>query len=113
MSEEKKPEEQAKVNDSEPFLGLPILRKPIQASGEELTQLKFREPTAADIEACGNPIIMDVIGHETPKIVFDTKVMTSMMARLAAVPPSSIRQLHSKDWNSAAWVLANFFVPDL
>jgi hypothetical protein len=39
--------------------------------------------------------------------------MTLMMAHLAGVPPSTIRGLHPKDWNNGAWMLANFFMPDL
>ena len=90
------------------------LRKPVSANGEEVSELEFREPTAGDIErAGGNPITLDVFSGETPKISFDAKTMTAMMGLLAAVPPSTIRQLHPKDWNSIAWQLVHFFTPDL
>jgi len=92
------------------------LRIPIQANGKEVTELSFREPTAGDIEAVGNPIIVDQLSNmlsgELPRTTFDSKSMTLMMARLAMVPPSTIRQMHPKDWNTAAWSLANFFTPD-
>jgi hypothetical protein len=39
--------------------------------------------------------------------------MSAMMSRLASVPPSSIRMLNPKDWNSIAWQLVPFFTPDL
>ena len=89
------------------------LRKPIKANGEELSELKFREPTAADIERCGNPVNIDFQSGDSPKMTFDAKSMSAMMSTLAAVPPSSIRQLNTRDWNSAAWNLASFFLPDM
>lgn len=88
------------------------LRKAVIANGEETDQLLFREPTAGDIERCGNPVLIDM-GSDPPKITFDARSMTQMMATLATVPPSTIRQLHPKDWNTAAWNLAGFFLPEL
>jgi hypothetical protein len=89
------------------------LRKAIQANGEDVTELTFREPTAGDIERSGNPVIMDMVGLDRPQIVFDEKKMSAMMSNLAAVPPSAIRTLHPKDWNTIAWSLVNFFTPDM
>lgn len=88
------------------------LRKSVVANGDETNELKFREPTAGDIERCGNPVQLDM-ASDPPKISFDAKAMTQMMALLAVVPPSTIRQMHTRDWNSAAWQLAGFFLPDL
>jgi hypothetical protein len=92
------------------------LRKSVIANGDEVTELSFREPTGGDIEAVGNPVIIDqlsnIISGEQPRTTFDTKSMTLMMARLAMVPPSTIRQVHPKDWNTIAWNLANFFTPE-
>lgn len=88
------------------------LRKPIIANGDEVSELSFREPTAADIERTGNPVNIDFIGDRY-KVTFDAKAMTQMMSLLATVPPSTIRQMHPKDWNTAAWDLAGFFTPDL
>lgn len=87
------------------------LRRPVQANGEETSELSFREPTGGDIEAVGNPVSLD-FSQDPPKVTFEAKAMTQMMARLATVPPSTIRQLHPRDWNSAAWNLAGFFMPD-
>jgi hypothetical protein len=88
------------------------LRKSVIANGEDTMELIFREPTAGDIERCGNPVLLDM-ASDPPKISFDSKAMTQMMASLATVPPSTIRQLHPKDWNTCAWQLAGFFLPDL
>lgn len=87
------------------------LRKPVIANGEETSVLSFREPTGSDIEAVGNPVNMD-FSHDPPKVSFDSRAMTQMMARLATVPPSTIRKMHPRDWNTAAWNLAGFFMPD-
>lgn len=105
-------EEKLKVNGTDVPLKI-MLRKSVIAHGDEVKELTFREPTGGDISAVGNPVLIDMFGGETPKISFDTKIMKAMMSRLAAVPPSTIDQLHPRDWNSAAWSLAGFFVPDL
>jgi hypothetical protein len=89
------------------------LRKPVIANGDEVTSLTFREPTAADIERVNNPVIIDMLSGDTPKLSFDAKAMSQMMSILAAVPPSTIKQMNTRDWNSAAWTLASFFMPDL
>jgi hypothetical protein len=89
------------------------LRKPVIANGDEVNELTFREPTAADIERCGNPVNLDFFQGDTPKATFNEKAMVQMMATLAAVPPSTIRGLHTRDWNTIAWSLASFFMPEL
>jgi Phage tail assembly chaperone proteins, E, or 41 or 14 len=88
------------------------LTKPIMAHGEEISELKFREPTAADIEACGSPIVFDAYAPEgMPKTRVESKNMFAMMSRLAAVPPSTIRQMSARQWEYAANVLAyRFFI---
>jgi Phage tail assembly chaperone proteins, E, or 41 or 14 len=101
-----------KVNGVESPLVV-TLRKAITIGDEEIKELKFREPTAADIERCGNPVNIDFLSGETPKMTFDAKAMSAMMSTLAAVPPSTIKKLNTRDWNSAAWGLASFFMPDL
>lgn len=108
-TEKPKIEDTKKVN-GEAFEPIVIkLRNKIVANGDEVDMLTFREPTAADIERVGNPVNID----SDYKVTFDSKMMTQMMSTLAAVPPSTIRQMKSKDWNTAAWSLASFFIPDL
>lgn len=89
------------------------LRKAVIAHGEEIKELRFREPTAGDIETCGNPVNIDFLSGPSPKMTFNEKAMSAMMSTLAAVPPSTIKNLHTRDWNTAAWNLASFFMPDL
>jgi len=87
------------------------LSKPIQAHGEEVKIIKWREPTAGDIERAGNPIILEVFGLEQPRVTFDEKKMSAMISTLAQIPPSSVRQIPAGDWNTIAWKLVRFFMP--
>jgi hypothetical protein len=89
-----------------------VLTKPIQAHGEELHILRWREPTGADIERAGNPIIVDFFG-EKPSLTFNEKKMSAMISALCQVPPSTVRQLTAGDWNSIAWKLVRFFMPQM
>ncbi len=89
------------------------LRKSVVANGDEVNHLTFREPTAGDIEQIGNPVHLDFFSGDNPKATFDTKIMTKMMSQLAMVPPSTIRAMHPRDWNTAAWLLAPFFMPEM
>ena len=89
------------------------LRKAIKThETEKLETLVFREPTVIDIERCGDPVQLDFSKGWPPAPVFDEKKMTMMMATLANVAPSSIHQMHPKDWITAAWSVAGFFIPD-
>lgn len=100
--------ETAKVNGEEPTLPRewdPVLKlsKPVHANGQEVTELKFREPKGRDIEEVGMPVL--------PNFRFDVEAMGMMMARLANVPPSTIKALPSKDWTTGAYKIWDFFLP--
>lgn len=117
MSEEQK-NEQAQESTTKKANGesSPLvvkLRKAVIANGDEVMELSFREPTAGDIERVGNPVNIDFLSSEHPKATFDSKMMTQMMATLAGVPPSTIRQMNTRDWNTAAYSLASFFMPEM
>ncbi|MEY9179721.1 hypothetical protein ABIA41_001156 [Bradyrhizobium sp. USDA 313] len=89
-----------------------VLDKPVIAHGDKITELIFREPTGADIEAAGVPATID-FSVDPPRIAFNQREMSAMMVQLAAVPPSTIRSLSSQDWINSAWKLSRFFVPRL
>ena len=95
-------------------MGEPIyvhpLSKPIQAHGEEIRELRFRDPTGRDIRLCGNPVEV-ALGGDSPDIGFDEKKMTAMMSALAEVPPSTIDALPASEWTAIAWALTPFFLP--
>lgn len=86
------------------------LSKPVEAHGEKIDKLVFREPTGRDLLTIGNPVIFDPVS-DPPKILHDEKRMNAMLAALAGVPPSSIMMLSPRDWITAAWGLTPFFVP--
>lgn len=87
-----------------------LLTKPIQAHGEDVTELTFRPPTSLDLIEVGSPIRIDM-ASESPTIHHDERRFAAMMARLAAVPPSSIAKMDHKDFIEAEYALTPFFVP--
>jgi leucyl aminopeptidase (aminopeptidase T) len=90
------------VEKPEAWSGKLVLRKPVMAHGEELKELTFREPTSGDIIDIGMPV--------TPQRRIDTQVMAEMLARLALVPPPTIRSLHPNDFTAASYLVADFFI---
>lgn len=104
------PDAQQQQVEEPPLKTEHVLMKPVEAHGEDLHVIKWREPTGGDIEAAGNPIYLDFSGPQA-SITFNEKKMAAMMSRLCAVPPSTIRQLSAKDWNAIAWALFRFFTP--
>jgi len=114
MADENKTEEVKHVNGADTNDLVIRLGKPLIAHGDEVTELRFREPTAADIEACGSPVTIDFLNQSEPKMIYETKAMFAMMSRLAAVPPSTIKSMRTKDWEYAALALAHrFFIPEI
>lgn len=89
------------------------LQKKLTAHGKEIEEIKLREPTVADIIGYGNPVITHVRPKGASYITYDEEKMSDMMSTLGAVPLSTIRALHPQDWNTIAYALASFFVPDL
>jgi hypothetical protein len=75
---------------------------------EQLEQLTFREPTGADILRVGNPVWINTVGE----IMFDERKMTGMMAQLSGVLYPLLEAMHPQDWNSCAYRLRRFFLPD-
>eukprot|EP01037_Dinobryon_pediforme_P017837 gene17837-18065_t len=80
------------------------------AFGDKVDTLTLREPTGGDIMAIGNPVEFDPIS-DPPRIKIDDTRMGNMIARLANVPPSSLRSMVPKDMINLGWILSNFFMP--
>lgn len=82
------------------------LGAPIKVHGEEVAELVLREPNTGDAIAVGKmPYVLDEGGRVKPL----PDVAAMYLSRMAAVPPSSIEQLHLADFNNAAWIVADFF----
>jgi hypothetical protein len=87
-----------------------LLYKPIKNNrGEEVREVSLREPKASDINRYGNPVRI----NNDNEIVIDERKMTYMMAALTEILPPMIEQMDPRDWNSVAYRLRRFFLPDL
>jgi hypothetical protein len=107
MADDKKADDKKATDDKKKTLRRK-LETPIEAHGEKVTEIEFREPTAGDLVDNGDPVDMD---FQTGAIRFNTHEMTEMMALLASVPPSSIRAMTPRDWKACAMLLLTFFLP--
>jgi hypothetical protein len=88
------------------------LRKKIMAHGEELEAITLREPTAADINRCGYPVILRPLTGGGIQVTVDEEKMSAMISTLAVIPPSSVSKMHTRDWATVSVWLTSFFVPD-
>lgn len=87
------------------------LTRPIEALGEEITELKLREPEMEDLEKCGDPMIIipDESSVDGVSIKFNTAVITALIARLADIPRGSVRKMCIADYSTTRGVILNFF----
>jgi hypothetical protein len=107
MQPEELPQEQA-PEETWP-VKVRLLHKSIRgAKGELLKELTFREPTGGDINRYGNPCHVNQDGD----VVILERKMTTMMSVLAGVHPPFIETMDPRDWNSCAYRLRGFFLPD-
>jgi hypothetical protein len=87
-----------------------LLYRPIKNDkGEEITSLTFREPRASEINRIGNPTRMLWDGE----IIIEERKMTYIMGALCGVLPPLLENMDPRDWNSCAYRLRKFFLPDL
>lgn len=70
------------------------LRHPIQAHGDELTELTLRRPTAGDMRQC------DGLG--------DIAMTLRMISLCAGIPPSSVDMIDGADLAEIGEVLSSF-----
>jgi hypothetical protein len=84
-------------------------RKVANERGELVTEVRFREPRAADINRWGNPCRLSNEGE----ILMDERKMTYMISALSGLLPLTIELLDTRDWNSLAYRLRPFFLPEL
>ena len=87
-----------------------LLYKPVRTEdGEMLHELSFREPTGGDINRYGNPIRVNQDGD----VIIDERKMMVMMSALTGVFQPFLETMDPRDWNSCAYRLRGFFLPDL
>lgn len=83
------------------------LSRPAQAHGEEIKELRLREPNGDDFWNGGLPLSFSQ-GGATSVSMPD---LLAMAARLAGVPPSTIRSLPSGDIMTLTQAMLPFFQP--
>lgn len=91
------------------------LSTPVMSEGAEIKSLEFREPIGEDIVA-GYPVRI-IMGSATDpdvavgeqKYDVNVTVATKLAARLASVPPSTIKRLSLADYQAAIGVIIGFF----
>lgn len=86
-----------------------LMHRPVRnGSGEMLKALTFREPSGGDINRYGNPCHVDQFGE----VIINERKMTAMIAALSGILPPFIEMMDPRDWNSCAYRLRSFFLPD-
>lgn len=90
------------------------LRKPLlDKDAQQIRELVLREPTGGDIAEAGNPVKMRAGNDGVIEFVYDEAKMTAMFAKLSGVPPVFLRNIDPRDWNTLAYRISGFFLPDL
>jgi hypothetical protein len=86
------------------------LSRPVTAHGEEIDCLTLRQPTTADLIELGQPMrLLPGNGMEEPAIEVRMNVVAHYVARLAAVPLSSVKALSLGDFGRATQAVLGFF----
>ena len=86
------------------------LSKPITAHGEEISEITLREPTPDDVMQVGSPqLLIPSADGESVGIEIRAKVVGQYIARLGAVPLSSVKTMSMGDFNRAQGVVMGFF----
>jgi hypothetical protein len=80
----------------------------VNKRGEEIHQIEFRQPYARDIKLRGNPVRITMEGE----VAIEEKKMTAMIAALANLHAYAVDRLDPRDWNSCAFRIRMFFLPD-
>jgi hypothetical protein len=87
-----------------------LLHKPVRNNqGDLVHELVFREPTGGDINRYGNPCRVNVDGE----VVIDEQKMMRVIAALSGILPPFLDAMDPRDWNSCAYRLRNFFLPEV
>ena len=84
------------------------LSKPLLVGDVEITELELREATVDDVAELGYPFaIVEVDGATEIKV--SPKIVLKYTARLAAVPPSTLKGLAIKDLFTLQNTVMGFF----
>lgn len=83
------------------------LSKPVDAHGEKVGKIGFREPTGEDIASAGVPFLI----HPGGKVEVIVPSAVAMMARISvpSMPPSSFHRLRAGDFMKCIEAIMPFF----
>jgi hypothetical protein len=85
------------------------LTEPIQAHGNEITEIEFRRPNGGDVAACGFPFNFTVNEDGTQTMKPEAAAITALISRLGNIPLSSARALSFTDWMTCMGEIFSFF----
>lgn len=106
---EPSPAEQPPLAQDEWPIKVRLLYKAIRNNNnEKVNEVTLREPKAGDINRYGNPVRVNQDGD----VIIDERKMTFMIAALTEILPPFIEEMDPRDWNSCAYRLRRFFLPD-
>jgi hypothetical protein len=89
------------------------LSTPVMAHGEDIDCLVLRQPTTADLIDLGQPMrLLPGNGVEDPAVEVRMNVVANYVARLAAIPLSSVKALALGDFGRATQAVLGFFGED-
>ena len=87
-----------------------LLHKQVRNNrNEPIDELVFREPTAGDINRYGNPCRIGIDGE----VLFDEQKMFRVIAALSGILLPNLEMMDPRDWNSCAYRLRSFFLPEV
>lgn len=81
------------------------LKKPIEAHGEQITEIELRDITGGDVIDLGHPLNITSEGSFT----FRMDVVARYVVRLGNVPASTVREMSPGDLSTCAGEIAGFF----
>jgi hypothetical protein len=87
------------------------LSKAIEAHGQRLTKLDFREPLAGDLMKAGVPFKIENLKDGATRTMYDAGAIGLMISQLAAIPTSSVATMAPSDFMKCAHLIINFTAP--
>lgn len=94
-----------------------LKHKPIRVGGKEVRQLTLREPSTNDImNAGGNPCRIEIVTLSGKQAQFspiiDDGKMLRLIANLSGIQTDFLDRLDPRDYNTIAYQLRRFFLPE-
>ena len=102
------PSRPAPIEETWPITVKLLHKAILNNKNEQVREIMLRQPTAADINRYGNPCRVLFDGE----VLIDEPKMTRVIAALSGILPPFVETMDPRDWNSCAYRLRGFFLPD-